>query len=183
MMSTRMLRAGFALIAFAGISTVARAADKVELTDGNTLTGTISEVGSATMKFHSDSLGDLSLDMTKVKNFSTESPARIRVKNAGFLTGPITAGDATKVTVNGRGVPMETVGLITPPPAKWTGSVSVSGLLTNGNSHEMSLGVDAAASLRRDTEELNDRFSLAGAYHFGRQRNRDTGDSSTTADD
>jgi putative salt-induced outer membrane protein YdiY len=183
MIRTRMLRAGCAAMLAAGLCAVARAADKVELTDGNTLTGTIGEVGGGTMKFHSDSLGDLSIDLTKVKNFTTDSPARIRVKNAGFVTGPITAGDATKVTVNGRDVPMETIRLINPPAAQWTGSIVATGLLANGNSHEMSIGVDAAASVRRDTEELNDRFSLAGAYHFGRQRDRGTGITSTTTDD
>ena len=71
---------------------------------------------------------------------------------------------------------------VNPPAAKWTGAVVANGLLTRGNSNTETLGFNAAASLRRDTLEDNDRFTLGGGYNFGREKAKGSGDKNTTVD-
>jgi len=183
MHATRKFLCATTAVCLLGGASVAARADKVELTDGNTLTGKVVDVAGGKMKFNSDGLGDVTIDLAKVKRFTTDEPARVRIKGDGFVTGPITAGDATKVTIDGRDVAMDTVKQINPPAAKWTGSIVANGNLSNGNSHEMGVGVSAGASLRRLDERLDDRFTLGGAYNFSRQRDNTNGVTSTTAED
>jgi hypothetical protein len=159
-------------------------ADEVTLSNGDKITGTVGNIAGGKMKFTSPALGDITIDMEKVKSYTTDKPAEIRLKPSGEVKDKVIGATATEVTTaGGQKIAMTSVKQINPPAEKWTGSVLVSGMLTNGNSHTQSLGVDAAAALRRDHEDVNDRFSLAGAYHFSRQRDESTGDSSTTTDD
>src|SRR5689334_12221423 len=87
MSRTKVLCAMAAASVFAATSSAVRA-DKVELTDGNTLTGKIVDVAGGKMKFNSDGLGDVMIDLEKVKSFTTDTTARVRIKGDGYVHGP-----------------------------------------------------------------------------------------------
>jgi putative salt-induced outer membrane protein YdiY len=171
-------------VVFLGLGFVSAArGDTVELTDGNKLTGHVGNIAGGKMKFSSDSLGEITLDLGKVKSFSTEAPARVQVKRQAPIEGKITAGDATKIDVEGHGeIPLASVKQVNPPPQKWTGSVVVNGNLARGNTHSEGVGATGNATLRRDNEWNNDRVNFQGAYNYSRQRDPATGDVSTSAD-
>src|SRR5204863_3137783 len=117
------------LLSIALVHAVMARADEVTLTDGNKLIGKIGNIAGGKMKFTSDSLGDLTIDMAKVTSYKTDAPAAVQVKRDGAkpekISGKITAGDASSVTVEGKSapLPMDTVKQINPPAQKWTGSI------------------------------------------------------------
>jgi hypothetical protein len=159
-------------------------ADEVILSNGDKVTGKIGNIAGGKMKFTSDSLGEITIDMEKVKSYTTDAPAEIRLKPKGEVKEKIASATTQEVTTQGgQKIATSDIKQINPPAEKWTGGVVVNGMLTNGNSHSETLGIDFAAALRRDHDDVDDRFSLAGGYHFGRQRDPSTGDSSTNVDD
>lgn len=181
-------RARIALMAAAcaaalGLAAPTTRADEVVLTNGDKLTGKIGNVAAGKMKFTSPALGDLTIDLAKVTSYTTDEPATVRLKAGGEVQGKVAGATPQSVPVEGKApVPMADVKQINPPATKWTGSVVANGLLTRGNSNTEALGVSAEAVYRRDTLENNDRFTLKGAYNFGREENKATGDKSTTVD-
>lgn len=157
-------------LALAAAMTLCGAAigDTVELINGDKLTGTVGTIAGGKMKFASTALGDLEIDMAKVKSISTDAPATIRTKSAGTTTDKITAGDVNQITTAGG----QTVGAadlkdVNPPAQEWTGSVVGNFTLARGNTNRYTTGINAIASLRRDDEKNNDRFTLGGGYNYG----------------
>jgi hypothetical protein len=69
---------------------------------------------------------------------------------------------------------------VNPPPSQWHGSIVGSGVLARGNTDTLTIGVAAAAELRRDNEFVDDRLSLGGGYYFG---TTGKGDSTLTTTD
>jgi len=75
-------------------------------------------------------------------------------------------------------IPIKDIVAINPPPPAFHGSVALNGLFTTGNSETEQLGFTAHAVKRW----LDDRFSLGGEYSYGRQKDQNTGVTSTTVD-
>ncbi len=78
----------------------------------------------------------------------------------------------------GGPVAIKDIKSINPPPVKWTGAITANGLLTDGNSNTQNIGIAIDASRRSE----QDRISFDAGYLYGRQKNPDTGESSTTTD-
>jgi len=143
-------------------------ADEVILSNGDKLTGKVGNIYGGKMKFISPALGEITIDMSQIKDFHTDDPAKVQIKNNGTVQGKITSGDASKVVLEGKGdVLLDTVKQINAPDQKWTGSVLVTGNLARGNTEEANLGVEARALLRREDAFHDDRFTIAGTYTFG----------------
>jgi len=152
--------------------------DEVILSNGDHLTGKVGTIAGGKMKFVSPALGEITIDMAQIKSFSTEEPAKVQIKHDGTIEGKITSGDASKITVEGKGeITGDTIKQINAPDQKWTGSVMVTGNLSRGNTQEANLGIAANAILRREDQINDDRFTLASAYTFSITG---TGDSSST---
>ncbi len=64
---------------------------------------------------------------------------------------------------------------LNPPPVKWTGALIFNGLVTRGNSETENIGASVNAVRRSEI----DRITFGAGYYYGRQRNNDTGESST----
>jgi putative salt-induced outer membrane protein YdiY len=157
-------------------------ADEVVLINGDHVHGKVGTVAAGKLKLTSPVLGDLLIDLSNVKTYTTETAATVRLKNGDEVTGKIAAGDAGKVAIQGKDeIPTAQIKQINPPEQKWTGSVLVNGALARGNTHSETLGASLNAILRRDDAHFNDRFTLGAGYAFGRERN-DNGVDSTTTD-
>lgn len=143
--------------------------DEVILSNGDKLTGKVGLISGDVMKFSSPSLGDININLEKIKSYSTDAPATLRMKDGRFVNGTIKEADAKQIaTTDGKSIAMADVQRINPPPAGWTGAVAVNGAINRGNTYNESLGVNAAAVLRRDTPQNDDRLSLDGSYNFVR---------------
>jgi hypothetical protein len=165
------------------VATAAASADQVIFKNGDKITGKIVTMEGGKMTITSAVAGTITVDMNDVETFSTDMPIEIRTADGRKLNEPVTTAEAEQVrTTGGEVLSLAGVTKINPPPEVWHGSVLVSGAIARGNTNTDDLGIAIAAGLRRINETVNDRFTLGGAYNFGRQRDPDTGDKTTTTD-
>jgi putative salt-induced outer membrane protein YdiY len=159
------------------------AADEILFLNGDRLTGKITAADGGKITIKTDTAGDVSVDLSKVKTFSTDEPVVVKSGDT-VVRAKVTAGpDGTIQVVPLEGGAAQVVALkdltqINPPPVKWTGSLTANALVTRGNSHTENLGASFNA-LRRSER---DRITLGAAYYYGRQEDKDTGEESTTVD-
>jgi hypothetical protein len=109
--------------------------------------------------------------MEDVKTFSTDEPVTMKLKNGTEVHDKAAAApEAGAITTPGAGQPatitITDIDKINPPPIKWTGSVTVGAIVTRGNSDTENVNISANA-VRRG---IDDRWTLAGGYFFGRQK-------------
>ena len=155
-------------VAWGAMSAIAHA-DEVILNNGDKLHGAIGLVSGGTMKFKSDSLGDITIKLDDIKSYSTSESATLRMKNREFINGQIKQADANQVTLaDGKTESMSDVQRINPPPVAWTGSIVANGDLTRGNANSAGFGLAGNAVLRRDTPVNDDRLTLDAAYNYVR---------------
>ena len=164
-----------AALALLGSSAVA---DEVRLKNGDRITGKVASLESGKLKLTGTKAGDVTVDVKDVESFSTDGPVEIHLKDGTVLKRRVEAGDAGTLTVEGRQFALADVEHVNPPWGRWTGSLSVGGMITHGNSKTQSLNVSVEATRRTE----DDRLSASGSYIYSRQTDPDTGDSSTTAD-
>src|SRR4051812_45339791 len=90
-------------------------ADEVTLSNGDKITGTVGNIAGDKMKFTSPSLGDITIDMAKVKSYTTDAPAEIRLKPSGQVKDKVTGATPTEVTTaGGQKIAMTNVKQINP---------------------------------------------------------------------
>ncbi len=155
-------------------------ADQVVFNNGDTLTGTVESADGGKLKVKTNVAGEVTVDLKDVKSVSTDHPLAIHLTNNKIVRAPLApATQPNQAVVEGQTIGLDEIKRITPKSA-WTGSVLVNGNLQRGNSHSENLGVAADATLRRDDEWHNDRFSLSAAYNYG--RSRQNGVDTTSAD-
>jgi putative salt-induced outer membrane protein YdiY len=167
-------------------------ADEVRFKNGDKLTGTIVDVQADKLKIKSAVAGTITVDMKDVDTFSTDKPAEVHLKDGTVVNQPVVAAPggniqpATAPAAPGvpvppaavAPIPLSQIEAVNPGYNKWSGSLTIGGLVTRGNSDTSNLNIAADAMHRRK----DDRFSLAGGYFFGRESDPDTGDKSTTVD-
>jgi putative salt-induced outer membrane protein YdiY len=159
-------------------------ADEVLFTNGDRLTGKIVGAADGKLKIKSDLAGEVSVDLSKVRTFTTDEPVELHVGEGNVLKSRVSAGpDGSVQAAGGGGVAAQAVALkdvrkINPPPVKWTGAITATGLLTRGNSDTDNLGISIDAVRRAE----QDRITFGAGYLYGRQRDTDTGDKETTTD-
>jgi putative salt-induced outer membrane protein len=183
-MEARMTRSLFAsLILLLGLAGAARA-DVVLFTNGDRLTGTVTQAGGGKMTIKTETAGTVVVDLSKVKTFSTTRPVELHVGDKTVLSTTVAPGPDGSVTTAPVGttgtqtVAIRDVTRINPPPVKWTGTVTANGSLARGNSSVETVGVSASAVRRSE----QDRITLGGGYQYGRQEDPATKKKSVTAD-
>lgn len=162
------------VLAFA-VSTAAASwarADEVVLNNGDRLTGRISAEGSK-LTIDTKAVGKVTVDLKDVKTFSTDEATDVVLKDGTRMHGRIESAGGGLISVapvaaGGMpgAVPYGQLKAINPPPAVWSGSVLVGGLLARGNTDSDSL--NATAQLTHKTD--HDEFTFYGQYIYSRQR-------------
>ena len=158
--------------------------DEVLFLNGDRLSGKILKAASGKLTIKTEGAGDVTVDMSKVKTFSTDAPVVVGVKEQPPVSADVGAGpDRYVQTAPAPGAPPQPVAIadisaINPFPPAWTGSFSLNGLLTTGNSETEQLGFRGALSKRWP----HDRLTFGAEYYYGRQEDPRTGDKSTTID-
>lgn len=180
---TRMALSASALIGLCGAAVAS--ADEILFNNGDRLTGKIASVEGGKMKITTKVAGDVIVDVKDVKTFTTEGPVEIRTVDSPRekIVSPATGDQPGSVRVTPAGpaapqvVPLDKIKYVN-YSEDWTGSVVAGALFARGNTFadEVNIGFDVT---RRT---LDDRITFGGAYHFGRQKDPDTGDKRTTTD-
>ena len=158
--------------------------DEVLFLNGDRLSGKILKAASGKLTIKTEGAGDVVVDMSKVKTFSTDAPVAVGVKEQPPVSADVGAGpDRYVQTAPAPGAPPQPVAIadisaINPTPPVWTGSFALNGLLTTGNSETEQLGFRGALSKRWP----DDRLTFGAEYYYGRQQDPRTGEKSTTID-
>jgi putative salt-induced outer membrane protein YdiY len=175
------------LIALAALAAIATAtavfADKVQLNNGDVLTGKIVNSDGKQLTLKSDQAGEVKIDLANIKTFSTDEPLDIRLKDGTTFHKKVDAADPGTVTVEKGDTPasnfrLDTVKAINPPPVAWHGNLRAGAMFSRGNTYTDN--INAGFDLNRRGE--SDRFTSTGQYNFGRERDNDTGVVSSSAD-
>ena len=160
------------------------AADEVIFLNGDRLTGKVVSAAGGKLVIKTDAAGEVTIDLAKVKTFSTDAPVQVKVGDKPPVTTPVTAGPDGQVQIAPGGtappqpLPISQVAAIYPFPPEWNGSLALNGLLTRGNSETEQLGFRFGIGKRWE----DDRFTAGAEYTYGRQRDPDTDEHSTSVD-
>lgn len=164
-------------------------AGEVVFKNGDRLTGEVTQLGGGKLKIKSAIAGEIMVNLADVATFSTDAPVEIKLKDGSVLNQPVVKSEtpgtiATTQSASGVApsqLTLDQVATINEPkvPAtRWTGNIRAGALVTRGNSDTDAVNV-AGEAVRRS---VDDRFSLTGQYLYGRQRDDDTGEKSTSTD-
>ena len=180
-----IVRRGVAAVAFVLLAATPALADEVIFLNGDRLTGKIVSAAAGKLILKTDAAGDVTIDLSKVKTFSTEEP--VLVKRAGEAPAQRTrvgAGADGQVQTEAapgaaaQAVPIKDIATISPAVAVWHGSFSLNGLFTSGNTETQQIGFLAGLSKRWE----HDRLTFGAEYAYGRQKDPDSGEKDTTVD-
>lgn len=158
--------------------------DQVEFKSGDRLSGTVKSVAGGKMVFDSAVAGPLTLKMESIKTFSTDNPIEIVQTNGVVVVQKVVAGAAGVVIVQPEAkqqpttLPLADIATVNPEGVNWVGSLVAGAVLTRGNTESSIASVGAEALRRADDYRIN----LGAGYYFANQRDNDTGDNSTSAD-
>lgn len=175
------MKFALAAAAVAALATYA-VADVVVLNNGDTLNGTIGQVTASSLEFTSPAFGKIAIPLENVRSYRFDAPVRVQPKSEKAVTDTV-SGEGTQATVGQRQYPITELKYINPPPQAWTGSIVANMALARGNTNNFTVGAEAKASLRRDDEWFNDRFTLDSAYNYGRTGGGTSGEPSTVETD
>ncbi|MGH7149490.1 MAG: DUF481 domain-containing protein, partial [Planctomycetota bacterium] len=165
-------RLPLALACLLAASPLARA-DEVLLASGERLLGKVVSVADGKMTFESAGIGTVTLDLAKVKTFTTEGAVEIRFKDGTVVNQPVQGSEEGKFAIGPTGVlgprtlPLSEIASINPPKVetKWTGSATAGYTVTRGNSETDSTSIVLDAVRRSE----QDRLSFRGEYAAARQ--------------
>ena len=154
-------------------------ADEVQLSNGDKLTGKITQIAGGKLTIKTDLAGEVTVDTKDVVTFSTADPVNLKLKDGQRLEQKVGAAATTQsVSIENKDVAISDVKQLQTGLKQWTGSVVAGALLTRGNSDSDNFNLSFNAIRRTE----DDRFTLGAGYYFGRQEDPTTGDDSTSVD-
>ncbi|HEX6811478.1 MAG TPA: DUF481 domain-containing protein [Planctomycetota bacterium] len=160
------------LTALAALAAGILAQDKIHLANGDVLTGTIVKMADGKITVDSPHLGEVTVPLDTVSNLTTQGQVELARKDGDPVKARITGIDGGNLRLEGQPALAlsNLVSINVPKEApRWTGSVKVSGLWTNGNTDQR--GVGASFDAERRTEQ--DRTSLDASWDYGETKEND----------
>lgn len=174
---------GWSMVLASVISVTIVSGDEILFKSGDRLTGTVKSVAGGKMVFDSTVAGPVTLKMDAIKTFSTEKAIEMVQTNGKVLVQKVGMGAEGQVTVladaaQPQTMPFAEIAQINPGKPKWTGAVVAGATLTRGNTESSTANINAEATRRGE----RDRVYLAAGYLFANQRDNNTRQNSTSAD-
>ncbi len=159
-------------------------ADDIVFNNGDKLSGTIVSMDQGTMTISSAVAGEVKVNMKDVKTFSTAGPVDIKLNDGTIIHQKVVGADQGKFALAAGGalqpqtLSMASISQINPVKEKWTGAVKMGAMVTRGNTFTDTINFSLDAVRRGE----DDRITLGAGYIYGREKNTDTGISSTIAE-
>src|SRR5580765_1520207 len=147
------------------------AADEILFLNGDRLSGKIVSADGGKLTIKSETAGEVTVDLAKVKTFSTDEPIVIKIGDT-TVSSKVTGGaDGTVQVVPVAGgspqvIALKDVAKINPPPVKWTGSGGATPLTPPGTPQPEGCGLSGTPGRRTGTAGI----PLGGAFNYGRKR-------------
>ena len=171
-MNTKLLAATLVAALVAG----GAYADKVTMNSGSVVTGKAGEMTGGKLKFKSDDLGDLEIDIKKIAKLESDGDHVVKYNDLTTETKKVSVEEGVYVVPAEGGMKpldMANVKEIDPVVEKWHGSVNFAGAVTRGNTVGESATITADVNRRWE----KDRFTADGGYYYSAK-----GDSKQTKD-
>lgn len=169
------MRIQASLAAAALFAAGAVAQDKITLTNGDVLTGTIKSMADGKVVINSPALGDVTVPLDKVGDMTTAAQVKLETKTGDMLQRRLLGIEGGNLKMEGAttALPLADLGQINPPEKKepqWTGSLKVNGLYATGNTDRKAGGLALDASRRSEA----DRISFDAAWDYGQDKDQNT---------
>lgn len=162
-------------------------ADEILFPNGDRLTGKIDHLLEGKMIFNSEVMGKVTIELSKIKTFSTDAPITVHLKDETVLLQRIVNADPGKFGIEGSGTveaqdfELASISSINPPPKplpKWTGNLSAGITSTHGNTKSENF----SGSFNMSKRTHNDRTQVGMDYAKTKQVDKVTGDKEVTED-
>jgi len=159
----------------AAILAGAAAQDRITLTNGDVLTGTIKTMADGKVTITSPLLGDVIVPMTNIRDLATKDQIELLTVNGETFRRRIAGieGGALRLDGDLPSLALDSLSKINPPPVeppKWVGTVSISGSWSDGNTVRRAFGAAAEATRRTDA----DRTTADASWDYAEDKS--TGD-------
>lgn len=151
------------------------AQDKITLTNGDVLTGTIKSMDDGKVVISSPALGDVTVPLDKVGDMTTAAQVKLATKTGDVLQRRLLGIEGGNLKMEGAttSLPLADLGQINPPEKKepeWIGALKVNGLYATGNTERKAGGLALDASRRSEA----DRISFDAAWDYGQDKDQNT---------
>ena len=166
-MNTKTLAAALA----AALVACGAFADKVTMKSGSVVTGKADVMRDGKLKFKSDDLGDLEIDIKNIARLESDADHVVQYVDRTTETKKLIVVDGDYAEQSGEKLEMAKVKAIDPAAELWHGSVNFTGTATRGNTVGESATVTADVSKRWE----KDRLTADAGYFFAQ-----SGDSKQT---
>ncbi len=162
-------------------------ADEVIFSNGDRLTGKIIRLVDEKLVFLSDVAGEVTVDMSQVRNISSDEPIEIHLKDEAIINQKLLKADPNRFSIEGTDISpaqefnitdLSSINPPAKPKARWTGNISMGLTSTHGNTKTDQR--NASVNLNRRTEQ--DRIFINSDYARGQQEDPDTGKEKKTED-
>jgi putative salt-induced outer membrane protein YdiY len=143
--------------AIAVLSVSAFAQDKIVLSNGDVLTGTIKTMADGKVVIVSPALGDVTVPMANIADMTTQAQVDLENKNGELWKRRVLGIEGGALRLEGdSSLSLNNLGRINPPLQEptWTGSVQLNGLFASGNTDRRAIGGMIDASLRRTQDRI-----------------------------
>lgn len=160
--------------------------DVMLLTNGDRLTGKIKQLTDGKLVFESDVGGELNVDLSKIRTFSSDAPIEVHFSDGTLIKQAIVSGAApgrigirATGTLTAQEFDLTKITSINPPAKptpKWHGAVSAGFSATQGNTSTERQNLSVDVSRRSE----NDRITVKADYARGKQEDPVTGEEETT---
>lgn len=166
------------------LTPISALAAEVVFLNGDRLTGKIVSVLDGELVLETDGAGEVTINLKKVRSISSDEPVKVRVGEKPPFESTLAAGPDGQVKIQENVgaaatlVPIEDITAINPPVPAWYREIALNTMLTRGNAERIEAGV--RTELQKDWD--NDHLLFGGEYFYGRERDDDSEEKSTTDD-
>ncbi|MBL9080099.1 MAG: DUF481 domain-containing protein [Planctomycetes bacterium] len=160
----------------AALSSVALAQDRITLSNGDVLTGSIKSMADGKVTINSALLGDVVVPMSNIQDMVTKEMVTLETANGDRLVNRRIVGlEGGNLRLEGdtTSLALANLGKINPPEKPeptWTGSLNLSGLWVEGNTDRRAVGLAMEASRRAEI----DRITVDAAWDYSEDKDQAT---------
>lgn len=157
-------------------------ADEVVFQNGERLIGTVVKLEDGKLTFKSETLGEQTIDLAKIKTFTTDEPVDLRLTDGTVLKSKTELTESRQVNLAGseliqsQQIELDKILAINQPEPRWTGSFNAGLTSTHGNTFDQS-GSFSVDGIKREKDK---RTRFDALYVFSRTKDDTTGDKRTT---
>ena len=131
-------------------------ADKIVMTNGDTLTGTVTKTASGKVVVKTELAGEVQVPLANIQTMSTDKPLEMHLKDGSVVNQPLkAAGDGTvKVAGQSEAVKLTAIDKINPERPRWKGDLSAGATYTTGNTKNESYAFSTNLSKRTEKDRV-----------------------------